>query len=314
MFSQTSYHISLLICLGRAYRLDSQREKAIATHLQAEQIAQETGHPASLGEIQHDLLEDYLFARLYAAAKQHGQRALTILAETEASPTLLANCYKMLGTVCYETEAFQEAEKYFAEAITRWRQMDDPVHLARTLNDLARLWLTLGRYDEAQDGLSEAAELLADTINELDKCMIYINLGSVLAAQQQWALAETAFYQANSRYLRQSADLPRRARVNNNLGYVLFKQEKPEVAEEYLQQALQLWQEMGDDLEYANSLSILADSWLARQQPHIALPMYEALLLKLAPYPQNGLARRLQEEYSVVYAQLREKAQAKQPA
>lgn len=302
-----AYHLPLMISLGRAYRLDSQLEKAITIHLEAEQIAHSTAQWELLAQIQHDLLEDYLFARTYDKAKEVGQSAIKGLEQANNSLPLLANCYKMLGTVFYETQDYQTAEKYFSQAVTMWRQIDDPIHLARTLNDLSRFLLTSKRFKEAESCLSEAETLLAPTINDLDKCMIYINLGSLYAAKQKWARAEAAFYKANSPFLRQSVDLPRKARVNNNLGYVLFKQGKYEQAEEYLQQALKIWQEAEDDLEYANTLSILADSFLAQQESHVALPLYEELLLIVAQYPHSPMANKLGRDYSIIRDQLKEK-------
>lgn len=299
-----SRRVPLMISLGQTYRLNSQPDQAIAMHKEAQKIAEEAGHTELLAQIHHELLEDYLISRAYEKAKISGQSAITMLEQTKGSETLIANCYKMLGSVFYELKEIQTAEEHFARAVTWWRQIGDPVHLARTLNDLSILFLSTKRYDEAQDYLKEAASLLAPTINELDKCMIYINLGSVYAAQQKWSLAESAFHEANSPFLRQSVALPRKGRVNNNLGYVLFKQKKYEAAEEYLQQALKVWQEVGDELEYANTLSTLADTLLCQQGPERALPYYDKLLGILSAHPQNFYAQKLQTEYKVIRDQV----------
>ena len=118
--------------------------------------------------------------------------------------------------------------------------------------------------------------------------MIQINLGSLFSAQERWGEAERAFYRANSPFLRQSVDINRKARVNNNLGYVLFRQEKYEAAHEFLQIALQLWQQASDELEYANTLSTIADCYKAQGQNNTALILYDELLTLLANYPHGS--------------------------
>lgn len=307
-----SRRVDLLINLGRAYCLDKQLDRAIEIHLEAKQIAQANGQSPALAQVQHDLLEDYYFSRAFNQAKNAGQLAIQMLEETNGSKTLLANCYKMLGSVFYESEETKTAENYFSKAVAMRRQIGDPIHTARTLNDYSRLLLTLERYDQAERCLIEAEALLASTINELDKCMVQVNLGSVYSAQQNWTKAETAFHKANSPYLRQSIDLTLKARVNNNLGYVLFRQEMYESAEEYLRQGLQLWQEIGNDLEYANTLSILADCVLARLGSIAALSLYDELLLILTNYPQNTYARKLNREYTEIRDQIKEVLAEKQ--
>lgn len=305
-FPDPSCRFYLMIALGQTYRLNSQLDKAIAVHEEALQIAKETDQGSVLPQIQLELLEDYLFSKAFEKAKTMGLTAINLLEQTKGSENSIANGYKMLGLVFYELNDPQTAEDYFLEAIALWRQLGHPVHLARTLNDLSILLLALKRFDEAQDRLNEAASLLAPTINELDKCMIFINLGSVYSAQQKWAGAESAFHQANSPFLRQSVELPRKGRVNNNLGYVLYKQNKYEEAEEFLRLALQIWQETGDEMEYANTLSTLADTLMAQQGPEVALPYYDELLSLLANHPQNKYAQNLLHEYLVIRNQVRQ--------
>ena len=309
-YQEQTLAIDLLIALGRTYRLNSQADKAIETHEEARRLAQAMGTKQQLGTALHDLLEDYNLIRQYKQAEQMGLAALDLLESVEDCDDLLANCYKMLGNLYFALQQPQHAEEMFTQAVSMWQRFQHPVHLARTLNDFSLFLHAQKRVGEAESCLIKAASLLASTINELDKCMIQINLGMLYASQQQWAKAEEALHQANSTYLRQSVDLSRKARVNNNLGYVLFRQDMHGEAEEYLRAALGYWQEIGDDLEYANSLSSLADCLYAQEKVEEALPLYDQLLLLLAQYPTHPYAQSLQTEYSVIRQNIKKEKEA----
>ena len=297
--------IFLMNRLGQGYRLNRQLEKAIVIHLEAEQIAQAAGQNELIARVQHDLLEDYLFLGEYSKALAIGQSAINLFETTGEPQRLLANCYKMLGLAFHETADSERAEGHLRTAVQLWRSLNDELYLARALSDLARPLVTLKKYNEAQDCLIEAASILASTIYDLDKCMVQINLGSVHAARQNWPEAEAAFRRANSPYLRQSVNLLRKARVNNNLGYVLFQQGRYEIAEEYLRQAVGLWEQAQDELQAANTLSTLADCLAARNQIEAALPLYEQVIDTLRKYPQNAFAQSLLSRYEKIPEEVR---------
>jgi tetratricopeptide (TPR) repeat protein len=296
--------IFLMSRLGQAYRLDRQLASAIAIHLEAEELAKATGQNILLARVHYDLLEDYLHAREYDKAKTTGQSAVQLFKAAGGVGRLLANCYKMLGYVFHETGDAETAESHLATAVSLWRSLDDRLYLARALNDWFRPLLTLKRYAEARDCLLEAASLLAPTIYEMDKCMVQLNLGVVYAAEQNWSMAEATFHQANSPYLRQSVHLPLKARVNNNLGNVLFHQGRYTEAEEYLHQALHLWRLAQDDLEFANTLSTLADCLMSRGQVAAALPLYDQVIAIAGRFPQSAFAQNLLSQYLTIRERL----------
>jgi tetratricopeptide (TPR) repeat protein len=297
--------VALMSRLGQTYRLDQQLDRAVAVHLEAEKIAQTAGQDELMARVQYDLLEDYLFTRKYAKAIEAGQAATQLFEKTGTADNLLANCHKMMGTVLHDMGESETAEGHLRMAVTLWRSLDDSLFLARALNDLARPLIRRSKYDEAEACLTEAASLLEPTIYELDKCIIHINLGSLYAAQQEWLPAEAAFHRANSPYLRQSVNLPRKARIHNNLGFILFQQSRYEEAEEHLRQSLQLWEEAQDPLEAANTLSTLADCLAARGQTDTALPLYDRVIETASQFPQNARARSLVKEYEAVREQMK---------
>lgn len=306
--------VMLMARLGQAYRLDHKLDRAIAIHLEAEQVAKSTGQSDLIARTLHDLLEDYLFARAYDQAIPVGQSAIRLLDEVGQGQPLLANCFKMLGTVFHEKGEMETAEKHLRMAVALWRKLDDPLFLARALSDLAQLLITLGKYDQAQDSLVEATNLLEPTHYELDKCLVQINLGAMFASQKNWSKAEAAFHKANSPYLRQSANLRRKALVHNNLGFILYQQKRYEIADEYLRQSAGLYEENQDDLEVANTLSTLADSLAAQNKFEAALPIYEQVIEIFRRFPQSARARRLLKQYEGIPEQIKAKQKKANPS
>jgi tetratricopeptide (TPR) repeat protein len=306
--------VMLMARLGQAYRLEQRFEEAIAIHLEAEQLAKSTNQDALIGRVLHDLLEDYLFSRNYDNALVAGEEAIKVLNSDGQSKSLLANCYKMLGVVFHKTGESEMAETHLRTAVDFWRELNNKIYLARSLSDLAQPLIRLKKIDEAQACLLEAAELLASTIYEQDKCIIQLNLGAMYASQQNWSKAEAAFHKANSPYLRQSVNLRQRAIVQNNLGFVLYQQGRYEIADEYLRQSARLYEEVQDDFEAANTLSTLADSLAAQNKFEAALPIYRQVVEIFRRFPQSARARRLLKQYEGIPEQIIARQKNSQPA
>lgn len=298
--------ISLMAHLGKTYMLNQQYVQAIATHLQAKEMAQKSGDETMLAVIHHDLMEDYMHTCQYAEAQEAGKQAILLYEKCKIIGKGLANSYKMLGVVYYEAGQLNLAETNLRHAVSLWRQLDDPLYLARSLNDLGNTLRAADKYEAAESSFCEAAALLAPTINEFDKCMVQINLGSLYAAQQNWQAAKAAFQTANSPYLRQSPHASHKASVYNNLGYVAFKQGRDDEAKAYLQQAVTIWDLLQNEIEQGNTLSTLGDIWAAQGEYQKAIALYEEAVTLLAKYPQSAFAARLCHQYTTILASLKE--------
>lgn len=292
---------SLLKCellnqLGLLYYLDQQIPAAITIHQEALALAETTGDKVKLAIAHYRLSADYLRQRAYHEAERHGETALAAFTELPASQGWLAAAYNMVGEIARHQGKLAEAEARLRQAVALRRSLNRPLRLARCLNDLGNTLWAAQRFDEALSYFTEAAELLAPTIYELDKIMLLINIGTLYYYQEKWEAAETAFRQADSAYLRQSGHVYYQAAVATNLGSTLLKQGKADEAIAYLQTAIGCWQKIQDDQGLGNALGVLAKALASRGEIADAISLYDEAIRLLDAYPDDAWARQFQEK------------------
>lgn len=289
--------LRLLNQLGQFHRFMRQLAPALAAHKEAETLARRLENKQMLAESHCYLSGLYLRQREYDKAETYGVSALDKFTEAGASEWWLAVTLSTLGELARSRGNLSLAEERLSQAVSYWRSLDDPVRIARALNDLAIVFLKAEQLGQAQRCYGEAAALLEPTNNELDKVMVQINLGVLYFKQERWTKAETAFRQADSTYLRWSPHIFYKALVANNLGNVLLKQERLGEAVSYLKNAITLWQQAEDDLERANTIGTLAEALVAQKKQSDALPLYEEAIDLLAKHPDDAWAKELREKF-----------------
>lgn len=287
----------LLNQLGQLYRSMRQLPSALAAHEEAEAIAQSLGDEQVLAESHCNLSELYLRQRKYKEAEQYGLDALTKFTSIGAGERWLAITLDTLGELARFRGDLSLAEERLSQAVSYWCLLNEPVRMARALNDLAVTFLAAEKFEQARQCYTKVAALLEPTINELDKVMVQINLGVLYFRQEQWIEAESFFRKADSSYLRRSPHTYYQALVANNLGNVLLKQERLEAATSYLQNAITLWRQIGDKLELANTLGTLAEAVAAQGRRADAIPLYEEAVVLLSGFPEDAWAGALQEKF-----------------
>jgi len=310
--AQPGLKCRLLNRLGFFYRQERQLDAAVAMHQGAEALARVSGNKQGLAEALYYLGGDYVEKRDHAQAERYALAALTIFDELENVGRWLAWSYKLLGVIAQSHGEDGTAAVYLREAVARWRTLNQPLPLARTLNDLANVLWPAGKVDEAVACLAEAADVLAPTTYELDKTLTELSLGTLYYHQQQLDQAEAAFRRADSSYLRQSGHVIYQAHVANNLGNVLLKRGHPLKAEHYLRRALELWQQADDDLLRANTLGTLGQALAAQGQTAAALDLYNQGLEQLRRFPNNAWARRLLMNFTLERHELMRKQAVKE--
>ena len=108
-------------------------------------------------------------------------------------------------------------------------------------------------------------------------------------------LAEEAFRQSYSPYLRQSGNLHYQAYLATYLGNVLLKQERFVEAEAYMRQGVTLWRQMNDDLSLANAVGSLGEVLVAQGDAAAAIPLFDEALVLLKRFQEHSRAKGLQE-------------------
>lgn len=287
----------LLNQLGQLYRFVLQWTPALAAHEEAETIAQQLGDEQKLAESYCHLSELYLRQRQYSKAEKYGLAALARFMKIDATERWIAITSSTLGELARFRGDLAQAEERFSQAISYWRILNEPVRIARVLNDLAVAFTTAAKFEQAEKCLKETILLLGPTPNELDKVMAQINFGLLHFRRENWIGAEAAFRKANSSYLQKSPHIFYRALVANNLGNVLLKQDRLEDAASYLQDAITLWRQADDKLELANTLGTLAETLVAQRRQEEAIALFEEAIDLLSEYPDDTWVQKLQQNF-----------------
>ena len=134
--------------------------------------------------------------------------------------------------------------------------------------------------------------MLSTTTNELDKTLVGLNLGATYFDKKQWSLAEETFHKAFSPYLRKSGDLRLQALLSMNLGAVLLESERLAEAEAFVRQAIDLWGQLDDDLNMANSIGALGEILVGQGQGEAAIPLFDESITLFEKYPSHPRAIR----------------------
>jgi tetratricopeptide (TPR) repeat protein len=278
--------------------LNQQLNKALAIHQEAEALAVRLNDQALLAEAYINLSDDYRFCHHYEEAEQCGCQALELLKEGEGSARLQSIVLLTLGLISHATRHLEEAEQRLRQAEAVQRALaDDPVHLARIFNVMAIVLQEQDKFEMAAEYCRRALEALERTAGELDKSKTFHSLGTLYIRLEQYDKADEAFRQADSEALYRSGDLLTQAALAQNRGTALMKLKQFDQAHLYLRRSQKLWQQLGDQLWLANTLSTLADLFDEQGQWKSAVAYYDEAISLVALFPKNEQAQHWQGQY-----------------
>lgn len=294
---QSPVRCQLLNRYGQLLRLTGQLETAVAIHRQAETTARNLSDPLAIAEAHFNLSEDYRHLRQYETAEAYGTRAFQAMRSFPDTQERQAAILNNLGLVAWEVGQLPQAETRLTQAVAFWRQVTNPIELARSLNNLSLILQEQAKYEPALTALHEAAEQLLPTTSELDKSRVQLSLGALYFRLQQYDKAEASFKQADTPALQQSGDQRTRAMLAQNMGNALLKQKRYAQAEIHLRRGLNLWQELAYPVSLANTMGTLAEALAAQKDETAARLLYDQALALLAD-EEGARAGRLRAEFS----------------
>ena len=293
---------------GQLLRLNKQLDKALAIHQEAEALALQLNDQTMRAEVYINLSDDLRLCRQYKEAEQYGCRALELLKEGEGSSRLQSIVLLTLGLISHANHHLEEAEQRLRQAETVQRVLaDDPVHLARIFNVMAIVLQEQDKFEMASDYCRRALDALAPTASELDKSKTFHSLGTLYIRLEQYGKAEEAFRQADSEVLHRSGDLLTQAALAQNRGTALMKLKRFNEAHLYLRRSQKLWQQLGDQLWLANTLSTLADLFDEQGHWQSAVAYIDEAISLVALFPENERAQRWQAQYVTRRQEIMEK-------
>lgn len=293
--------------LGQLYRLAGHPDQAVAQHEKALQQAQKLKDKELEMRAYMALSEAYLAQRAVPQAKEYGLLGLELAKVLPGVESQEATALKTMGSIASFLGNWAEAIEYQQRSAQLWRVQNNPVYVARTLNDIGITYTRSGDFALAQAAYEEAAAILQPTLNEVDKARIYLNLGVLHYQQKQWPEAAAAFLQINNTALRERQETHFLAKLHNNLGNVYLKMAEWEPALENLKIAADTFRKMNDKLELANSLGTMAEVYVKMLEKEQVVLCYEEAITLLKQFPESHWGQNLLATYSADYHAFLEK-------
>jgi tetratricopeptide (TPR) repeat protein len=219
-------------------------------------------------------------------ANVYMERALATLPEDD--PDLAYTAYVRGDIALFERDYIQ-AEDHFRHGLALRRQQNDSRRIAMALRNLALALQHLGRYDESIQCSEEAIhrfEELDDIRNRATAC---VNLSLVYHATGDFAQALALLTSAEPGY-RRTGDDQALAQLFTNRGIYARKIGRLQEAEESEQEAIALWERLGDLGNLINALDGLGLTFLAQKRYSEAVQIFEraiALLPKIVQHPRH---------------------------
>lgn len=304
--TEVTLRFQLLVLWGRLLRYDRDLETAVVLHLQALDLAKTLDDPLALGEVHYCLSADYRLQHAYVLAETHGQQALALF-EAASATFQIMEVMNTLGIIAFQRGDLETAVQLQHQAVALARQNSTtPTLTARFLTNLGGTLDEKSQHAEALTCLEEAGILLEPTSSVLDKIRCANQRGTIYFHLERFHDAEHIFRYVMKLLNKQPGALYLKAVVHNNLGNVLYRLNQLDEAEVLLRQSIRLWEKIGDEIQFANSLSALAGLLANQGSLDQAKTLYHEAITLLDRYPENILARRFKTDCLVELKTLQE--------
>jgi tetratricopeptide (TPR) repeat protein len=184
----------------------------------------------------------------------------------------IADSLVSLGTISLSTGNLDAAKPRFEEALGLWRQLGDESGEAGALRDLGTIELYRGAYPEARSLLKSSLTMFRRTEDAAGQAVALQALG-LLAVYEDRAADAVGLYEVSLSLWRTMGNRQMVATDLANLGEALRETGALDRAGSHLQEALALYDELGDIGGRAFALAEFGKLELARNDPRAAVPL-----------------------------------------
>ena len=288
-----------LLNLGRLHSSDDV-QTALENYLEALDLWKRLGNADGAGNTLLAIGMAQLQLHQQDAALSSLQQAIPLLHQAEALGRE-ASALVTLNGIYFTNGEIGEALRYVNQALTLSREVKAPTAEASALYNLSNIQKLRGELQQALESLEDALEInrrLGQREGEFSTLgalgSVYLDLGDLDKAREKY---EQAF--ELGRNLEGMAS--KRARLLNNIGLNLYRQNQRELALDYFQRALALSLELQDSDGIAAALHNLGVAEVALGSPHEGFKaLRQALELRQgkAPYPWAQTLRELGTAYA----------------
>ncbi len=290
-------YIRLNSQLAQFYRLDHQFAEAEKQHQIVLNLAKQSQNHEQLAAIYQEIGYCHLIQNRLQEAERFTLLALKHSENVPKNKRLTAFILQTLGIIKRVCGEYQAALAYLEPVVTIRRDLAEDVLLADVLNEVARTYEGLQDYETALHFIDEALTIIEQSSNEKLRTVILMNKGVFYYRQNRLPEAEAIFHQVDFFSLKRQGNLFHCGLALQNLGNVLFDQGKLVEAEPYIQEAINIFQMLQDEIYLGNNLGTLAQILKAQGKPATALALFDEAILLLEKYPENAWANSLAEKY-----------------
>jgi tetratricopeptide (TPR) repeat protein len=282
--------IEFRLQLGNLYRLQGRLSEAQSCFQEALNLCE-----------QYELRTHYwtlinqlgLVTRLSAQHEKALAYCQQVLVEQRAPISERAEALNVMGLVAYDQRQWDDALRYFDQALTLYRSLDDAYQMARILNNRGLVLLRSGNLDEARKSYQEAIRQFRVTNDQAEIFKVIMNLGNVLLMKEEYEAAIQQYQEALPGF-EQSNYLIDLANVYNNLGMAYTGLADWQTAEAYFLASLKIARNFSDGYYLANILDNYGKMLMKAKQLKRAYEVLNQALEALNTIPDSPAKTRLQ--------------------
>lgn len=229
---------------------------AIIYHQAARDLAQKHNFYVQWARAEANLCNDYRFTHQYDLGESAGRTAIALCKEHNINNWINGFAHGRLGFLFSQWKKPNEAMPLLEKAKEHFSHINDQTAYARELLNIGECLDSVGKFEQSLMFKLEAKNIVSQTDNEIDLAEINNDLGVSYTLLGQNSLATELFEAAIFTY--QNLNFPFRiAHTSNNLAECFTRQKKFIEANYYIQLSKPFFESQNDQLNVANSYSIL---------------------------------------------------------
>jgi len=161
----------------------------------------------------------------FSKAQEYFESIIKLSQKTKIPIAIIANAYKMLSGILFNTGNSEGAIEKANNAIDLFQQINDTLELAKTINLLGGIYWNLGKLEKASEKLYQALRLREKLGDSLGVAHAYNNIGLIYDTQGKQNEALEMYHKALSIYKKLKNDLGV-GRASNNIAIILKNQKR----------------------------------------------------------------------------------------
>lgn len=179
----------------------------------------------------------------------------------------MAACYNNLGVAYKNQGALDKALEYYIKSMRLYTDLDNKEGIATTKNNIANIYSIKKDYGQAMRYLEESFALLSQLGDQPKIVGSMNNLGNLYSDIQLYEKAQKYYSEAYQLSEKQGAKF---ADPLNNIGNIFFRQGNYEKAIEFYTKALNIERELNNKLGVLNTVTNLGITYVKAKQPKLA--------------------------------------------